>query len=267
MPPSELKNPTPEIARPTPGSANSGGLPGCPPAEVESPRPPAIPTWKRAVDVLLIVLLAPILIPVMIATALAIKLLSEGPVLFRQTRIGYGCRQFELLKFRTMKVDADSRVHDEHLDKLIQTQAPMTKLDHQDPRLIPGGRWLRATGLDELPQLLNVLNGTMSFVGPRPCVPTEFVWYSPGQRSRFNGLPGLTGLWQVSGKNRLSFPEMIRLDECYIATVSPILDLKILLKTPWAILSQVRDTARLRFGPKKKGSNETRSAGVTAVQG
>lgn len=267
MPLPELKHSTTENSWPTPGSAMSGGLPSITPAEEEFPAPAAVPLWKRGLDLFLIVLLAPFLIPVMIATALLIKLLSEGPVLFRQTRIGYGCRRFELLKFRTMKVDADCRIHDEHLDKLIQTKAPMTKLDHQDPRLIPGGRWLRATGLDELPQLLNVLQGTMSFVGPRPCVPTEFAWYGKGQRSRFNGLPGLTGLWQVSGKNRLSFPEMIRLDECYIATVSPFLDLKILLKTPWAILSQVRDTARLRFGPKKQVSVETRPARATAVQG
>lgn len=267
MPLPELKESNAENSRVILEPARSGRVPAASPEVGETTSPPAIPVWKRCLDLALILLLAPILIPVMLATALAIKWLSDGPVLFRQTRIGYGCRRFELLKFRTMKVDADCRMHDEHLDKLIQTKAPMTKLDHQDPRLIPGGRWLRATGLDELPQLLNVLQGTMSFVGPRPCVPTEFAWYGKGQRSRFNGLPGLTGLWQVSGKNRLSFPEMIRLDECYIATVSPLLDLKILLKTPWAILSQVRDTARLRFGPKKQVPVGTRPAGATAVQG
>lgn len=266
MPLPELKESSTENSQVILGSVSSSRVPVLSGPD-EPPLPPAIPLWKRGLDLFLILLLAPVLIPVMLATALVIKWLSDGPVLFRQTRIGYGCRRFELLKFRTMKVGADCRMHDEHLDKLIQTQAPMTKLDHQDPRLIPGGRWLRATGLDELPQLLNVLQGTMSFVGPRPCVPTEFAWYGKGQRSRFNGLPGLTGLWQVSGKNRLSFPEMIRLDECYIATVSPLLDLKILLKTPWAILSQVRDTARLRFGPKKQVPVGTRPAGATAVQG
>ncbi|MBN9692890.1 MAG: sugar transferase [Verrucomicrobia bacterium] len=267
MPLPELKESNAENSQVLLESARSGEVPVLSSQEEVATPPPAVPVWKRGLDLFLILLLAPVLIPVMLATALAIKWLSNGPVLFRQTRIGYGCRRFELLKFRTMKVGAESRMHDEHLDKLIQTQAPMTKLDHQDPRLIPGGRWLRATGLDELPQLLNVLQGTMSFVGPRPCVPTEFAWYGPTQRSRFNGLPGLTGLWQVSGKNRLSFPEMIRLDECYIATVSPLLDLKILLKTPWAILSQVRDTARLRFGPKKQVPVRTRPAGATAVQG
>ncbi len=223
------------------------------------PRPVPIPEWKRPVDWAILLVLSPLLAPVMLLITLAIKVLSKGPTFFRQERIGYGGRPFQILKFRTMKVDADVQVHSNHLDQLMRSNTPMTKLDSVDSRLIPGGRWLRATGLDELPQLLNVLKGEMSFVGPRPCMEYEAERYDMGQKRRFGALPGLTGLWQVSGKNRLPFQEMIRLDVCYVENPSLLLDLKILFKTPLAILSQVGDTV----GSRQQISNsvgETRTS-------
>lgn len=240
------KSSTDLARRLTDPAVTSAPRPGARPSRYEVPHPPSIPSWKRGLDVFLILLATPFLGPIMILITLAIKLVSKGPILFRQHRIGYAGREFELLKFRTMRADADAQVHNDHLDKLIESEAPMTKLDHLDSRLIPGGRWLRATGLDELPQLFNIFRGEMSLVGPRPCMPYEFARYDASQRCRFGALPGLTGLWQVSGKNRLSFSEMIGLDVCYVNKSSLLLDLKILIKTPRAILTQVRDTARLR---------------------
>ncbi len=123
----------------------------------------------------------------------------------------------------------------------------MTKLDAKgDKRLIPGGWLLRASGLDELPQLINVLKGDMSLVGPRPCIPSEFEEYLPWQRERVNATPGLTGLWQVSGKNRTTFDEMIRLDIKYARTISLGQDLKIIFSTIPALLQQIGDTLRRR---------------------
>ncbi len=206
----------------------------------------SVPAWKRCQDVVLILLVAPFLAPLMCLMALVIKVLSRGPVLFRQDRIGLGGQPFQLLKFRTMEVNADCSPHSDHLDKLMESGAPMTKLDLEDGRLIPGGRWLRASALDELPQLFNVLRGTMSLVGPRPCTPYEFSRYRDSQKRRFDVLPGLTGLWQVSGKNRLSFAEMVELDERYAEEANWLLDLKILLLTPKAIITQVLDTVRRR---------------------
>lgn len=224
----------------------------------EFPIPAAIPAWKRPLDLLLLVAISPVVLPVMLAIALSIKLLSKGPILFRQHRIGYGGRRFELLKFRTMKVNADIQIHSSHLEQLIKSDAPMTKLDLADPRLIPGGRWLRAIGLDELPQLLNVLRGDMSLVGPRPCTEYEAEKYDASHKRRFGALPGLTGLWQVSGKNRLSFPEMIRLDVCYVENPSLLLDLKIIVKTPLAILRQVEDTVDAQRRTSSEVSGQSR---------
>jgi len=120
----------------------------------------------------------------------------------------------------------------------------MTKLDRHDPRVIPGGRILRALGLDELPQIINILRGEMSLVGPRPCLPYEYERYSPRHRTRFQTLPGLTGLWQVNGKNKTTFEEMIDLDIYYVAHRSLWLDLKIMAKTIPAILGQLVDSKR-----------------------
>ncbi len=175
------------------------------------------------------------------------RLFARGPVFFCQERIGHGGRRFRLYKFRTMFVGADTAGHQNYFKELVRSNAPMVKLDaRRDARLIPGGWLLRASGLDELPQLVNVLRGEMSIVGPRPCIPSEYENYLPFQCERFDGLPGLTGLWQVSGKNRTTFDEMIRLDIHYVRHRSAFMDLKIILKTPAALLAQIGETTRLR---------------------
>ena len=150
-----------------------------------------------------------------------------------------------IFKFRSMKVNAETRGHEEYVQKLIANGSPMTKLDASDPRLIPGGRLFRATGLDELPQLLNVLWGEMSLVGPRPCTVNEFQRYRPEHRRRVNAPPGLTGFWQVNGKNRTTFNEMIAMDIFYAENMSLSLDLQIICKTFPAILRQTRESAAL----------------------
>ena len=201
----------------------------------------AVPIWKRVLDVFCIVLALPGVLFFMIVIAVLIKLASRGPVLIRQERIGLGCSRFGCLKFRTMHVDADTGVHRDHLKHLLRSDMPMVKMDAMgDPRLIRFGAILRATGIDELPQLINVLRGEMSLVGPRPCVPYEFELYEPWQRERFATLPGLTGLWQVRGKNRTTFVEMIKLDIQYARTKSLLLDLQILAATFGTLTSQVK---------------------------
>jgi len=140
-----------------------------------------------------------------------------------------------------MAVHAESRVHQEHLKQLMASDRPMRKLDSTgDKRLIRGGGLLRALGLDELPQLVNVIRGEMSLVGPRPSLPYECELYRRKDWQRFESLPGLTGLWQVSGKNRTTFDQMIDLDIKYVDSKSLLLDIKILLRTAPAILDQVR---------------------------
>lgn len=201
-----------------------------------------IPGWKRGLDLALIVLFSPALVVVGALVALVIKCGSSGPVLFRQQRVGYRGQQFTCLKFRTMKVGAETKSHQGHTAQLMKTDTPMTKLDAaKDPRIIPFGSILRATGLDELPQMLNVLRGDMSLVGPRPCIPYEYEMYEPWQRRRFDAAPGLTGLWQVSGKNRTTFNQMINLDIEYSQRASLGLDLKIMLKTLPALITQCLD--------------------------
>jgi lipopolysaccharide/colanic/teichoic acid biosynthesis glycosyltransferase len=168
------------------------------------------------------------------------RLGSPGPVFYRQWRVGLGGRQFMIWKFRTMKVSAETQTHERYYEELIRTNCPMTKLDaNGDPRLAPFGRILRASGLDELPQIFNVLAGEMSLVGPRPCLPNEFANYEPWQRERVNALPGLTGLWQVNGKDKTTFNEMIKMDLAYLSNISILLDVKIMLKTTVTIARQV----------------------------
>jgi lipopolysaccharide/colanic/teichoic acid biosynthesis glycosyltransferase len=138
-----------------------------------------------------------------------------------------------------MKMNVETDLHEKHTQGLIEADAPMTKLDVLgDPRIIPGGRLLRALGIDELPQLLNVVRGEMSLVGPRPCLPCEWEKLQDWQRERYNVAPGLTGKWQVSGKNRTTFAQMIKLDIWYTRNVSLLVDLEIMLKTVPAILGQ-----------------------------
>jgi lipopolysaccharide/colanic/teichoic acid biosynthesis glycosyltransferase len=225
-----------------------------------------IPFWKRALDIACLTIAIPLLLPLMLAIALIIKATSKGPLLFRQERIGFRGRRFVLLKFRTMVPGSDTGIHERHVTNLMASNVPMTKLDtHGDARLIPFGRQLRAAGLDELPQLINVLRGEMSFVGPRPCLPSEYEKYLSWQRERFDTLPGLTGLWQVSGKNRTTFKEMIALDIRYVRMRSLGLDLKIMLKTIPAIMTEVKSTQPGRWGhstpaPTKLARTATRAA-------
>lgn len=202
-----------------------------------------IPAWKRILDIACIVVALPVLVPVTLLISALIWFASPGPILYLNERVGYLGRKFICFKFRTMKVNADVGVHQKHLADLMKSDTPMTKMDCKgDPRVIPFGGFLRATGLDELPQLLNVIGGQMSIVGPRPCLPYEYDNYVPAQKRRFNSLPGLTGLWQVSGKNKTTFSEMIALDIHYTETMSPWLDLKIMFKTIPALLGQVIET-------------------------
>jgi len=178
----------------------------------------------------------------MVGIGLGIKLLSPGPALFRQERVGFLGRRFMCLKFRTMHCGAETAGHEKYLTELIKTNRPMTKLDGHDPRLIPLARIARSTGLDELPQLFNVLRGEMSLIGPRPGTPSEYDAYTAEQRARTDALPGLTGLWQVSGKNRTTFNEMVELDVRYHKTMSFRGDLAILFRTPKVLLEQLIET-------------------------
>jgi lipopolysaccharide/colanic/teichoic acid biosynthesis glycosyltransferase len=210
-------------------------------------------------DLSLCSLALPLLALVTLGFAALVRATAPGPIFFRQERVGYLGRRFRLYKFRTMHVGADISGHQTHFENLVSTQAPMLKLDATgDSRLIPGGWLLRATGLDELPQIINVLRGDMSVVGPRPCIPYEYESYGPVQRRRFGCTPGLTGLWQVSGKNRTTFDRMIELDVAYASKQTPWLDLKIIFLTPTAILAQLADTqrarrARLQSEPTEQG--------------
>lgn len=206
-----------------------------------------MPPWKRLLDLFAIVITAPVWLPVMLLIAIFIKIVSRGPVLFQQERIGHLARPFTCFKFRTMQVNADTQSHSRHLTRLMESNEPMKKLDSAgDPRLIPGAWLIRATGLDELPQLFNVLRGEMSLVGPRPCVRYEYEAYSAHHARRLESVPGLTGLWQVSGKNRTTFDEMIDLDIRYAREKSLALDLKIIFKTIPALVLQTKDVSEER---------------------
>jgi len=189
---------------------------------------------KRAVDLGLSLLLFLLTLPIQALAALAIKLSSAPPTFFRQGRCGLNGRTFMLLKFRTMETKAEERLLEiAHLNEMT---GPVFKAA-RDPRLTPVGRLLRRLSIDELPQLWNVIVGDMSLVGPRPPLPEEVSRYEPWQRRRLSMKPGLTCLWQVSGRSELDFARWMALDLKYIDTWSPMLDLKILLKTVPAVLS------------------------------
>jgi len=202
--------------------------------------PTTTPAWKRLLDWCFILVTLPISLPVCLAISLFIKLTSTGPVLFTQTRVGRNGRPFVCYKFRTMKVNASSAGHEQHLASLMTSNAPMTKMDRRgDARIIAGGRLLRSAGLDELPQLLNVVKGEMSMVGPRPCLPYEFALYTDRHKQRLAVVPGLTGLWQVTGKNRTTFEEMIDLDIAYARQLSLPQDLSIMARTGAVLIRQL----------------------------
>jgi lipopolysaccharide/colanic/teichoic acid biosynthesis glycosyltransferase len=199
-----------------------------------------VPGWKSTLDITCILLALPIWLPLMILLMLVTRFASPGPIFYRQKRVGLGGKHFSIWKFRTMKVSAETQTHEHYFQELMRVDRPLIKLDaYGDPRLAPFGRFFRASGLDELPQIFNVLCGEMSLVGPRPCTPNEFAHYEPWQRERVNALPGLTGYWQVNGKNKTTFNEMIVMDLFYLKNLSILLDLKILFKTCTVIAAKL----------------------------
>ena len=206
-----------------------------------------VPGWKRVLDLIAIFLTAPLWLPAMICISLWITAISRGPIFFVQERVGLGGRRFMMLKFRSMKVHAETGRHEDHFDRLVESDRPMTKLDVAgDGRMIFSGWILRQTGLDELPQIFNVLRGEMSLVGPRPCTGRELSKFQTWQLERFNACPGLTGHWQVNGKNKTTFSKMIELDIFYARNRSLRLDLEIILKTIPALFAQVRESQAVR---------------------
>jgi exopolysaccharide biosynthesis polyprenyl glycosylphosphotransferase len=183
---------------------------------------------KRAVDIVGAAVGLTLGAPILGLIALAIRLDSPGPTVFRQTRVGAGGKLFEIYKFRSMREGAEAEL--EQLLELNEADGPIFKI-RDDPRLTRVGRFLRRTSLDELPQLWNVLRGEMSLVGPRPPIPSEVEGYQEWHKKRLDGRPGVTGLWQISGRSLLSFDEQVLLDIYYIENWSLWLDFKILLRT------------------------------------
>jgi lipopolysaccharide/colanic/teichoic acid biosynthesis glycosyltransferase len=200
---------------------------------------------KRVTDIVGSAALLVLASPLLIVVAVAIKLTSKGPVIFQQDRLGQFGARFKCLKFRTMYTDNDPKIHEEYCQRFIAGRAdgesasgkpPVYKITN-DPRVTSIGKFLRKTSLDEVPQFWNVLSGKMSLVGPRPPVPYEYAVYDVWHRRRVLEVkPGVTGLWQVSGRSRTSFDDMVRLDLRYSQSWSLLLDLKILVATPRAVL-------------------------------
>lgn len=202
---------------------------------------------KRAVDVVTASVLLVVSSPLFLYAAYRIKRESPGPVLFRQTRLGMGKMPFTALKFRTMKVDTDEDEHRAYIRSIRDASATVGgngvyKLDRDDV-VTPFGRWLRKTSLDELPQLLNVLRGEMSIVGPRPCIPYETENFAPHHEDRFLVPQGITGLWQVTARANATFGEALDMDVAYVHAWSLGLDLRLIFRTPFALLRQRMSTA------------------------
>jgi exopolysaccharide biosynthesis polyprenyl glycosylphosphotransferase len=215
---------------------------------LESTAPPARrarlqDATKRGLDIVGSLLLLSLLSPLFVLIAALVKLKSPGPVFFKQTRVGRKAQPFTMLKFRSMRVNADSAIHQQYVNWFItasdqekKSAAGVFKLTN-DPRITPIGSFLRKTSLDELPQLWNVLRGDMSLVGPRPPLQYEVQKYAPWHCRRvLEAKPGITGLWQVTGRSRTTFDEMVRLDLRYARRVSVWTDIKILLATPRAVI-------------------------------
>ena len=202
--------------------------------------PKAFSVWKRTVDIIGSLTALILFSPLFLIITVYIKMVSRGPALYQQERIGYLGRPFTIYKFRTMRTDADCNVHKSHLKELIGRNKVLTKLDDkEDGRLIPLAKLIRKSCLDEFPQLLNVLRGEMSLVGPRPLLSYEVEEFTAWQRQRMHTLPGMTGLWQVSGKNRLTFNQMMRLDARYSRRHSLTMDFLIFMMTIPAIVGQL----------------------------
>ena len=200
---------------------------------------------KRGLDIAGSLGLLMVLSPVFLLIAALVKLTSRGPIFFKQVRVGQGAKPFTMLKFRTMHVNAGHALHQEFVTSLIKSGSRAKKSGTNgffkianDPRVTPVGRLLRKTSLDELPQFWNVVGGTMSLVGPRPPIPYEVEQYEPWHCRRVQeAKPGITGLWQVTGRSRTTFDEMVRLDLRYARTRSLWTDVKILLSTPKAVIA------------------------------
>ncbi len=205
-----------------------------------------IPAWKRAMDIIGAMIGILLFSPLLLIYAVFIKIACPGPVFFKQERVGYGGKLFSMIKLRTMENDTDSSIHRQHMQEIIKSDdgknhSKVISKPPYDSKVFPFGEILRTSAIDELPQLYNVLIGDMSLIGPRPPIPYEVDEYKHWYSGRFDTVPGMTGLWQVCGKNKLPFTEMVRLDIRYIQSHSFWLDLKILLLTPQAIISQIRD--------------------------
>ena len=197
----------------------------------------------RLLDVALAGLLLVVLAPVLAGIAVAIRCTSRGPALFRQRRVGRDGQEFELLKFRTMYAGCDDRPHRDYISGLLADPAAVPHGDGvyklaDDPRVTPLGHRLRRSSLDELPQLVNVLRGEMSLVGPRPVLPWEAALFEPRHQARFRVRPGITGLWQTSGRNTLTMTQALDLDVAYVDRQSLRLDVAILLRTVPVVLSR-----------------------------
>jgi lipopolysaccharide/colanic/teichoic acid biosynthesis glycosyltransferase len=196
---------------------------------------------KRVADTLIAIVLLVLLSPVLLVIAILVRSTTPGGSLFRQTRVGRGEKPFTIYKFRTMDVGCSDEVHKRYVRDLLSGQRTdgdeLFKLA-DDPRVTRVGAWLRRTSLDELPQLINVARGDMALIGPRPVLPFEAALFRGEQRLRFVVRPGLTGLWQVSGRSRIGFVEQLAIDARYVRDQGFVLDLKILVLTVPALLAR-----------------------------
>ena len=199
---------------------------------------------KHGLDALITLPLAILLLPVFLLIALAVKLTSEGPVFYKPDAIGRHGNIFKMYKFRSMRIDSSCDIHKDYVTKLIKGEIGQKGTDGQtlkitdDPRITPVGKLLRRFSLDELPQLINVLKGEMSLVGPRPCLPYEYEQYEEWHKKRVAVRPGITGVWQVAGRSEVAFEDMILLDLYYIYNRSVLLDFQVLMETANAVLKQ-----------------------------
>jgi lipopolysaccharide/colanic/teichoic acid biosynthesis glycosyltransferase len=196
---------------------------------------------RRTLDIGVAAVVLLLMAPVIAVVALTVRLSSPGPVFFRQRRLGRNMRPFTVLKFRTMRADADSALHRDYVRSLIGTEPPANPRNNLyklvvDPRVTSVGRFLRSWSLDELPQLWNVLRGDMSLVGPRPVIEYEVEQYPDWYLRRFAVKPGMTGLWQVSGRNERTYEEMVRFDVEYAERRSLWMDLRILARTAIVVM-------------------------------
>ena len=213
---------------------------------VPRPRSAVSMRLKRAIDVVVAGIGLVVAAPVFAWAAWRIPRETPGPVLFRQTRLGDGMAEFTMLKFRTMRTDTDAAPHRAYVEATMNGgtavgTGELYKMDRSD-EVTPTGRWLRRTSLDELPQLINVLRGTMSLVGPRPCLAYETDHFQPHHYERFQVPPGITGLWQVTARGHASFAEALEMDVAYVRDWSLRLDLALLLQTPAEVVRQRRAT-------------------------